>query len=450
MIRRNDVMYVKRNIDKDLEKWKEEKYRKPILVRGVRQCGKTSSVRMLGSTFRYFAEINFEKQPSAARIFSGNIDIGRIIAELEELVGVPIIDGETLLFLDELQASPEAITALRYFYEERPGLHVIGAGSLLEFALKHIASFGVGRISSLYMKPLSFMEFLTALDEHILLKTLEDASFSSPLSNTAHDRLLYLYKVFLVVGGMPEAVSRFAETKSMLQARMVQQDIIDTLFDDFGKYGKTGVDAETLRIILRFILSRVGEQISFNKNSIPGLDSKTITKGLEIFVNAGLIYPVYASACSTLPISASINLKRMKPLFVDTGVYLNASALDVSEFTIETDFRKLNIGNVCELSAGLELIKSFDARVKPELFFWTRDTDGSNRGTAEVDYVIQKGSSIIPIEVKARTQGGMKSLWSFLEKGTSNYGIRTSFENFSEIDKVKICPLYAIGGCRLF
>ena len=174
-------MYVKRNIDKDLEKWKEEKYRKPILVRGVRQCGKTSSVRMLGSTFRYFAEINFEKQPSAARIFSGNIDIGRIIAELEELVGVPIIDGETLLFLDELQASPEAITALRYFYEERPGLHVIGAGSLLEFALKHIASFGVGRISSLYMKPLSFREFLTALDEHILLKTLEDASFSSPL-----------------------------------------------------------------------------------------------------------------------------------------------------------------------------------------------------------------------------------------------------------------------------
>ena len=271
------------------------------------------------------------------------------------------------------------------------------------------------------------------------------------ISSVVPNLTLSMQKVMSKLFGVsPFVVSRFAETKSMLQARMVQQDIIDTLFDDFGKYGKTGVDAETLRIILRFILSRVGEQISFNKNSIPGLDSKTITKGLEIFVNAGLIYPVYASACSTLPISASINLKRMKPLFVDTGVYLNASALDVSEFTIETDFRKLNIGNVCELSAGLELIKSFDARVKPELFFWTRDIDGSNRGTAEVDYVIQKGSSIIPIEVKARTQGGMKSLWSFLEKGTSNYGIRTSFENFSEIDKVKICPLYAIGGCRLF
>lgn len=440
-------MYIERNIDKNLQEWKEERYRKPLLVRGVRQCGKTSSIRRLGSSFRYFAEINFEKNPSAARIFSGDLDITRIIAELEELIGIPIINGETLLFLDELQEAPAAISALRYFYEERPELHVIGAGSLLEFALNHISSFGIGRISSLYMKPLSFKEFLSALDEQVLLKSLDSASPSLPLSDTAHDRLIYLYKVFLVVGGMPEAVSRFAETKSILQARRAQQDIIDTLYDDFGKYGKYGIAPETLQIILRFILSRIGEQISYNKNSLPGIDARTVAKGIEIFVNAGLIYAVYASACSALPISSSINLKRMKPLFADTGLYLSASGLDVSEFTIETDFRKLNIGNVCELSAGLELIKSSDAHSKPELFFWTRDADGSNRGTAEVDYVIQKGASIIPIEVKARTQGGMKSLWSFLEKGTADYGIRSSLENFSEMDKLKIYPLYAIGKC---
>ena len=438
-------MYIERTIDKALAAWMIDPRRKPLLLRGVRQCGKTSSVRNLGASFRYFAEVNFERLPSARRIFSGDLDIARITAEIEELVGIPVIDGETLLFLDELQEAPEAITALRYFYEERPGLHVIGAGSLLEFALRRLSSFGVGRIQSLYMKPLSFREFLLAAGEGRLTESMKDASVSHPLSDTAHQRLLSLYKIFIVVGGMPEAVLRYVETRSILQARAVHQDIMNTLYDDFGKYEQSGISPETLRIILRFVLSRIGSQISYNKNTIPGLDSKTISKGLEILSDAGLIYIVYASSCATLPIAASINLRRMKPLFADTGLYLHAAGLDVSGFTIETDFQKLNIGNVCELSVGLELLKALDCHVHPELFFWTRDSDGSNRGTAEVDYVIQKGASIIPVEVKARTQGGMKSLWAFLEKGFSEYGIRVSLENFSEMDSVQIYPLYAVG-----
>ena len=437
-------MYIERNIDKELAAWKMEPYRKPLLVRGVRQCGKTSSIRHLGASFKYFCEINFEKMPSAKRIFSGDIDISKITAELEELSGVPIIDGDTLLFLDELQESSEAITAIRYFYEDRPNLHVIGAGSLLEFALRHISSFGVGRIQSLYMMPLSFAEFLAAIGEDILIQSLVKASLDTPLSEVAHQKLLSLYKVFIVVGGMPEAVLRYAETKSILQARSVHQDIMSTLYDDFGKYEDAGISPEILRSILRFVLSRIGSQISYNKHTIPGLDSKTISKGLEILSNAWLVPIVYASSCSSLPIASSINMKRMKPLFIDTGLYLHAAGLDVSEFAIETEFQKLNIGNVCELSVGLELLKAMDSHVHPELYFWTRDADGSNRGTAEVDYVIQKGSSIIPIEVKARTQGGMKSLWAFLEKGTSAYGIRTSLENFAEMDKIQIYPLYAI------
>ena len=437
-------MYIARNIDKELLKWKDEPYRKPLLVRGVRQCGKTSAIKHLGASFKYFCEINFEKMPSVKRIFSGDMDIIRITAELEELSGVPIIDGETLLFLDELQESPEAIMAMRYFYEDRPRLHVIGAGSLLEFALKHISSFGVGRIQSLYMMPISFTEFLDAVGEDLLLRSLEKASPDSPLSDVAHQKLLSLYKVFLIVGGMPEAVLRYTETKSILQARYVHQDIMSTLYDDFGKYEDSGISPETLRSILRFVLSRVGSQISFNKNAIPGLDSKIISKGLGILSNAWLVPTVYASSCSALPIASSLNMKRMKPLFIDTGLYLHAAGLDVSEFTIETEFQKLNIGNVCELSVGLELLKAMDPHARPELYFWTRDADGSNRGTAEVDYVIQKGSSIIPVEVKARTQGGMKSLWTFLDKKTSEYGIRTSLENFSALDRLQIYPLYAI------
>ena len=439
-------MYISRNIDKELYAWKSEKYRKPLLLRGVRQCGKTSSVRNLGTSFKYYSEVNFEKQPSAGRIFFGEMNINRIIAELEELNGIPIEDGETLLFLDELQAAPEAISALRYFYEERPSLHVIGAGSLLEFALKRISSFGVGRISSLYMKPLSFTEFLSAVDETILCESLKHASPEHPLSDIAHEKLLSLYKFFLVVGGMPESVCRFAETGSILQARKVQQDIIDSLYDDFGKYNDE-MSPEDLRLIMRFLLGRICEQFSYNKNSIPEMNAKMISNGIEILANTGIIYPVYSSTCDSLPISASINIKRMKPLFADTALYLSAAGLDVSEFTIQTDFRSLNIGNICELSAGLELLKAMDANLKPELFFWTRDSDGTNRGTAEVDYVIQKGSSIIPVEVKARTQGGMKSLWTFLEKKTSEYGIRASLENFGMTDRLQIYPLYAIGNC---
>lgn len=438
-------MYINRSIDKDLLEWKNSDNRKPLLLRGVRQCGKTSSVRMLSSSFKYFAEINFEKRPAAKRIFSGAMDIGSICSELEELIGVPIIDGETLLFLDELQEAPEAITALRYFKEERPFLHVIGAGSLLEFALKRISSFGVGRITNLYMKPMSFREFLGALGESVLISSLDNASPGEPVSDIAHERLLSLYKIYIIVGGMPEAVSRYVSTKSILQARYIQQDIMDALYDDFGKYEDEGISADILRLILKFVLGRICSQVSFNKNTIPGLEAKVILKGLGVLSDAGLVKTVYASNCARLPIASGLNLKRMKLLFADTGLYLNASGLDVSEFTVETDFQKLNIGNVCELSVGLELINALDPHSKPELFFWTRDSDASNRGTAEVDYVIQKGSSIVPVEVKARVQGGMKSLWAFLEKKTSGYGVRCSLENFSKMDRLEIYPLYAIG-----
>ena len=438
-------MYISRNIDGDLENWKNSENRKPLLLRGVRQCGKTSSIRMLATSFKYFVEVNFEKTPVAKKIFMRDMDITRICSELEELVGIPIVDGETLLFLDEMQESPEAITALRYFKEERPNLHVVGAGSLLEFAIKKISSFGVGRITNLYMKPLSFREFLRALGETRLIATLDSASPEKPVSEVAHEQLLSLYKIYIVVGGMPEAVSRYAATRSILQARYVLQDIMDALYDDFNKYEDEGVAADILRIILRFVLSRVCSQVSFSKNTIPGLDAKIIQKGLGILAEAELVKIVYSSNCSSFPIASGINLKRMKLLFADTGLYLSASGLDVSQFTLEIDFKKLNIGNVCELSVGLELINALDAHVKPVIFFWTRDSDASNRGTAEVDFVIQKGSAIVPIEVKARTQGGMKSLWAFLEKNSSDYGVRCSLENFSKMDRVVVYPIYAAG-----
>lgn len=436
-------MYIERKIDSDLASWKTDPYRKPLLIRGVRQCGKTSSIREFGKTFRYFAEINFEKTPMAKSVFEGNIDIMVICAQLEVITGIPIIDGETLLFLDEMQDCPSSIIALRYFYEDRPGLHIIGAGSLLEFALNRISSFGVGRITSFYMHPFSFREFLSALGEKILISVLDDASCALPLSEIAHQKLLSIYKAYIVVGGMPEAVLRFVETRSMLQARYVHQEILGTLLDDFGKYSDV-LSPEILRDIFTFTLSRIGVQISFDKNSIPGLDHKTISTGLGILAQAGLLHIVYASKCDSLPIASCVNMRRMKLLFADTGLYLSASGLDVSSFTLETDFRKLNIGNVCELSAGLELINSMGSLYPPKLFYWKRDADGTNRGVAEIDYVIQKNSEIIPVEVKARTQGGMKSLWAFMEAKGCSFGVRASLENFGVMGSLRIYPVYGI------
>lgn len=218
---------------------------------------------------------------------------------------------------------------------------------------------------------------------------------------------------------------------------------MDALYDDFNKYEDEGVAADILRVILRFVLIRVCSQASFSKNTIPGLDAKIIQKGLGILADAGLVKIVYSSNCSSLPIASGINFKRMKLLFADTGLYLSASGLDVSQFALETDFKELNIGNVCELSVGLELINALDAHVKPEIFFL--DKGFRCFESAKVDFVIQKGSAIVPIEVKARTQGGMKSLWAFLEKKSSDYVVRCSLESFSKMDRVVVYPLYAAG-----
>ena len=226
-------MYFNRLIDGYLEQWALEKTHKPILLRGARQVGKSTAVRHLGESFETFVEINFEKQPEYKTVFKDNLVIDRIVAEISAMCAMPIIPGKTLLFFDEIQECKEAIMSLRFFKEDMPGLHVIAAGSLPEFALAELPTFGVGRIHSMYMYAMTFDEYLEANGENILLEYKRKASPDRPLPETLHNKLTALIRSYFLVGGMPEVVRKWVDSHDYLQCQELQDDIINGYEDDF-------------------------------------------------------------------------------------------------------------------------------------------------------------------------------------------------------------------------
>ena len=439
-------MYIIREIDKDLLEWKESNERKPLLVRGVRQCGKTSSIRNMGKTFKSFIEINFEKDPSFSGLFNQDIDVNRICAEIELKTGKTITDGSTLLFLDEIQNCPNAITALRYFKENRPSLHVIAAGSLLEFALnskKNQISFPVGRIRSIYMYPLSFCEFLVALGKEKMMENL--ISENRIISESLHTEYLNLYRSFLVVGGMPEAVIEYINTGSYLKCQRIHRDIIDNFENDFGEYSSL-IPAEEIRETFMFAFRNVGNQIILSK-SVPGMKASRFSNILNLLSMAGLVHQVKSSTCESLPLGSGNKGVSIKALPFDTGVYLTRQGFDATETLKAPDLESLNKGALVEMQTGLELLKYSDKYRSANLYYWKRT--GAN---AEVDYVIQKDSSIIPVEVKSNTTGKMQSMAEYLKIHDAPYGIRVSLENFGysvlKEKQIKVIPVYGISAIR--
>lgn len=435
-------MYIVREIDKDLLEWGKTSTAKPLLIRGVRQCGKTSSIRNLGTTFKTFIEINFEKDSSFSNIFDNDFDTKRICAEIELKTGENITDETTLLFLDEIQECPRAITALRYFKEERPSLHVIAAGSLLEFALSNATeqfSFPVGRVRSIYMYPLSFCEFLTALSKDKLAEHLK--SNENTLSEAIHSEYLNLYKSFLVVGGMPEAVAEYVSSGSYLNCQKIHSDIIDNFENDFGKYGTT-IPVEEIKAVFDFSFRNVGNQITLSK-TVPEMKASRFTAILDLLSMAGLVHQVKSSTCETLPLGSGNKNISLKLLSFDTGIYLTRQGFNATEILSAVNLDALNKGALVELQTGLELIKWSEKHRSSNLYYWKRT--GAN---AEVDYVIQKNDSIIPIEVKSNTTGKMQSMAEYLKTHDAPYGIRVSLENFNTSAyknfQIKVIPVYGI------
>lgn len=431
-------MYISRSIDNELLNWKNSPKRKPLLIRGARQIGKTFAVRHLGKQFKYFAEINFDDNSQYAVLFEKNLSPEEICQQLAILINVPIIENETLLFLDEIQAAPKAIGALRYFYEKKPNLHTIAAGSLLEFALTEIPSFGVGRIRSVFMYPFTFEEFLIALDEKNLLKAIQQATTTQPLPDLIHQKAVGILKKFLVIGGMPEAITTYLETKNYLLVQNVLDDLIISYQTDFSKY-KEKVPSFRILEVFNSVIQQMGTKFSYSLHT--NFNNQQVKEALNMLQMAGLIYFVTHTSCNGIPLGAETNPKKRKCLLFDTGIYQRMLGLDLDSVFLNDDVDIVNKGAIAELFVGIELIKNSQDALS-SLYYWHRESKSSQ---AEVDYIIQKDSEIIPVEVKSGTKGAMQSLFKFLEEKRSNYGIRSSLENFGTLDKIKIIPIYSIG-----
>ena len=432
-------MYIQRNIDVELEKWRLLSSRKPLMLRGARQVGKSSSVRNLGKKFNYFIEINFDENPAYKTVFEQGLSLKEIVEQLSVLTNTPIKEGESLLFLDEIQSCEAAISSLRYFYEKMPNLHVLAAGSLLEFALAEIPSFGVGRVRSMFMYPFSFDEFLLAHKENALLNALVQAHEKSEFSALFHRKLKSYLKKFLIVGGMPEAVHTYVTKGDLLEVQHVLDDLIVSIQDDFVKY-KTRVASYRIREVFNSVVQQIGNKFTYTyPNST--LSNVQIKEVLQLLQMAGLIYPVVHSASNGIPLGAEVNIKKQKMLVFDTGVFQRILGLNVANLLIQDDFNVINKGNIAELYVGLELLKNTSCYEKAALYYWQREAKSSQ---AEVDYVIQLHDKIIPLEVKSGTKGTMQSMHLFLKEKKSDFGIRLSLENFSALDNIKVFPLYAV------
>lgn len=246
------MRYLDRFIDGELEKWSKSALRKPLLLRGARQVGKTSAVRHLGEKFKYYVEIDLNDQRELHTLFEKGYTPQQICQQLAVILDIPIEEGETLLFFDEIQACPAAINKLRYFYEKMPRLHVIAAGSLLEFALRDLPSFGVGRIRSIFMYSFCFQEFLWALGKRSLADMIVHATPSSPLPELIHTKALEYLRTFLVIGGMPECVSTYVQTENMLECQQVLNELMQSYQDDFKKYHEK-VPVGLLKDVLRSV-----------------------------------------------------------------------------------------------------------------------------------------------------------------------------------------------------
>jgi uncharacterized protein len=431
---------MRRTILKTLKDWKSNKIRKVLLLRGARQVGKTYIVRELAKNFTYFIEVNFEKNPDVRFFFEQNLDSVRLCTNISVYYGIPVVDGKTLLFFDEIQSCPKAIQSLRFFYESKPGLHVIAAGSLLEFVIEDITSWGVGRIRSLYMYPMSFDEFLLANQEDALLELKKNASDINPVNQVFHEKLKDYLRKFLMIGGMPEAVKNFVANKTdMLSVQNVLSDIAISYMDDFAKY-KSRIPVLRLREVMESVIKQSGGKFIYSNAGLLSNPAQA-KEALELLEMAGLVYKTYHSSGEGIPLGSGVNYKKFKAVLHDTGIFQQLSGLKLSDLIIAHNVDLLNKGNIAEAFAGLEMMKYANAHEKKQLYYWHREKRGGN---AEVDYLTEQHGHVIPIEIKSGSTGKMQSIYRFLEEKNAPWGIRISLENFSAYDKIRVIPLYAI------
>lgn len=396
---------MERDILKKLQNWKTSTRRKPLILRGARQVGKTFSVLEFGK--QYYKKvhlINFEKNPKWKEVFDPDLDAHRIIDELEILLKSTIVAGDDLLFFDEIQNCPKAIMSLRYFYEQLPEIHLIAAGSLLEFALKNIP-FPVGRVQTLEMQPMSFSEFTRANGKEKVYKIIN----SNPLklSPVIHQTILEDVFTYFFVGGMPEAVKHYVERAKMSEISEIHSDLLYTYAQDFLKYSPS-VNRDCLNRVLMASGKSTGKQIKYSQLA-KGFSNPTIKSAFMALTNARLLRKVKATSPSGLPLEAGANEKKFKSVFLDIGLMAHINGLSSSFLEIKHNMSTLFNGAMAEQFVGQEFL----AAGQKNLYYWARQSKSS---TAEVDYLLVKNNEVFPVEVKNSSSGSLKSLHLLLNQ----------------------------------
>ncbi len=430
---------MRRTIEPILKKWKDQVDRLPIILRGARQVGKSFTVEKFGNEhFESLVVVNFEFRPELAACFD-TLDPLSICAKLEILCKTRIIPGKTLLFLDEIQNCPKAIMAMRYFKEKLPELHVIAAGSLLEFALhEEQFSFPVGRVQFLYLKPMSFYEYLSSQNHDRLIEFMDQVNVDQIIEPVIHEQLLTLLRQYILIGGMPMIVRRFLDTHSFLECQLLLGSLLETYRSDFPKYA-TKTQYKQVQLFFEKAPGLVSQHFKYSHVS-PEHRSADLKIALEQLGWAGLLHKVTATSASGIPLMAHAKENKFKLLFLDIGLVNCADKLEF-QTVWDTQLLQINAGAQAEQLVGQELLAYADPYVNSQLFYWEREKKGS---IAEVDYVIQVGRQIIPIEVKAGATGSLKSLAQFLSDKRQPFGVRISQHPLSFHDRILSVPLYLI------
>jgi len=428
---------MKRWIEKQVLSWKNSSRRKPLIIRGARQVGKTWLVEnVLAGQFEMFIKIDLEKRRDLHVHFASSLEPKTILSYLELAVG-RIIPGKTLLFFDEIQACPRAIMALRYFYEQMPELHVVAAGSMLEFAFDKI-SIPVGRVQYLHMHPMTFYEYLLAMDKEPMAQYV----LISPagVDKAIQQMILNELRTYFFVGGMPECIKTYRDTGSMVETFQVQSEILDSYQDDFFKY-MPRIDPIILDAVFLNVAKSIGEQLKYTRLN-EGHSGQTNKKAFDLLARAKVIHKIPACNPSGLPLGATANHKKFKASFLDIGLLQRLCQVPVELELQQENLLAIYRGKLAEQFIAQELIAWHDSN----LFYWSRDARGSN---AEVDYLIVCKGKIYPIEVKSGAGGSLKSLHLMLE----NYSncpegfvfYHGMYKNLSD-QKLVFFPLYAIAG----
>lgn len=426
---------MKRDAMQQLYDWKEKEVRKPLIVRGARQVGKTWLMKeFAASAYKQFAYINFEDNEVMKDVFQKDFDIERILMAIQLVTGV-VVDVETLIIFDEIQEAPRGLTALKYFQEKAPQYHVIAAGSLLGIAMHRNDSFPVGKVDFIDLYPLSFSEFLSAIGQESFASLLEKKDWT--LISTFRSKFVDFLKQYYFVGGMPEVVNAFVERKDYAVVRQLQQNILDSYDRDFSKHAPIA-EVPRIRMVWRSVPSQLAKE---NRKFIYGVvkegaRAKDFELAIEWLIDAGLVYKINRVKKSGIPLSAYEDFSAFKLFMLDTGLLGAMSGLPAQALldgsALFSDFK----GAITEQYV-LQQLKS---KKGLNIYYWSSD---SSRG--ELDFLLQRDMDIIPVEVKAEENLQSKSLRVFVEKNTGLHGIRFSMSNYREQEWMTNYPLYSVG-----